>query len=294
MDGSSRYGKEIYKSFIIKMKFIKEEEKYEIEVDVIFNKKGKYKFSISFGKVNTLIYFIECQQDSDPELKFKEEELQQELFYKSLISNYIYYTNHDCAYFIAKNEEIFSFQKVFNSMINPIEMKLFLLESDSNVKKEIKDSITISPRKNVDKIDIRVIFNFKGKYELQILFTGSIKIIYYPICEKDANPKIELSNEEIKAVEFYNNIKNYGLEEISHLSPSFIAKNEEKFIFDTYEIKSAKLIGPDNEEKNLEYQKPKERVIEFNVKFWIKGKYHLIFEFKSFNNFVLEYFPIVE
>ena len=284
------------------------EDETKFEVEIFFNKKGKYKVffylhDLDPKNVINLYYYLYCEEDSRQINEFPREEYQRLNFYRMF--PFFKYLSQKSNTFIAKNREIFVLETT--KKIEFDSLPSLKLINDENYFESIVIKNSVNIKKFSDyKYEIEVALNKKGKYELDIVFhyfrdgfnnTGSLD--YYPIIEQDSNPEYIIPIEIIKLTNFNICMKNLDLPEnyLSHKNHIFKSDNKEKFIFKLKDIEllDIKLYNPNNEEINTYIWTKKGEsplvTYEIDVSFDSKGRYNIVFSLSSFN---LEYFPIVE
>ena len=285
------------KNYIINYK----ENKFEI--DIIFNKKGKYELEIIIYNKKIKYYPI-CLEDETEKYEFTQEERD-----KAFVENLKFilefeYTNIYKENPIVKNREIF----IFKPMLKIKGTNLKKIEELTNKNVEwIDNSIMINNDKIENKTEIIVILNSKGKYEMSITFENNYVFKYNMICEENSNNKFEFKPEEIYRYLFNETLENKNFAYISHTTNSFNVKNKETFIFQgthKYYKLYISLQSKDNNITSYEAQKyirvkPREDETKYEIEVFFnkKGKYDLSFIFKDLdtkNSIGLKYYLTCE
>ena len=245
----------------IRVKPREDETKYEIEI--FFNKKGKYDLSFTFEDLDNnntinLKYYLTCEQDSEQFNEFQIEEIQRLNFYN--LFPFFKYLSQKSNTFIAMNREIFVFEATKKIEFHSLPFLKLINDKNYLESKEIKNCVNI--RKLSDfKYEIEVALNKKGKYELNILFhycgdygDTSTSLKYFPIIEHDYNPEFIIPIEKIKLTLFNIYLKVLDLPDnyLSHKNHIFKSNNKEKFTFKltNMELSDINLYNPTNQEIN--------------------------------------------
>ena len=277
------------------------------EIEALFNSKMEYNVFMRFKNGFELNLFLKCEQDVIKDLHHSDEDINKDEFNETIENcDKLAYLSHKINCFKVKNKETFIFQA--KEKYYSISHNLSLIK-DKDEYESIYSSIITKERNDEAKFELDVIFNYKGKYNLNIflLFEDGerINLRYFPVCEQDANPELKFEPNELDRGLFYYNIHKSNFTFLSHKKNCFIAKNKELFIFE-----SEKDLDLDNEREpsillvkdDGKYDiaegayiivKPHQKLTktyEVEVILNYKGKYFINFTFKN----CIYYYPVLE
>ena len=267
----------------------------------------EYNVFMRFKNGFELNLFLKCEQDVIKDLHHSDEDINKDEFNETIENcDKLAYLSHKINCFKVKNKETFIFQA--KEKYYSISHNLSLIK-DKDEYESIYSSIITKERNDEAKFELDVIFNYKGKYNLNIflLFEDGerINLRYFPVCEQDANPELKFEPNELDRGLFYYNIHKSNFTFLSHKKNCFIAKNKELFIFE-----SEKDLDLDNEREPSillvkdegKYDiaegayiivKPHQKLTktyEVEVILNYKGKYFINFTFKN----CIYYYPVLE
>lgn len=204
-------------------------EKNEIDVFLVFNKKGEYKIKILIGEGNNKGHFtghhlIEykaiCQKDSDLHLSLLNEKIKgktnyfsKQILKKEEIEAFgcINLSNKNWYNMVQNNIFILTFYINKNDVIK-LGVNFYILnEKQENWQKLERDNFKIEYYE--DKIDLYLIFNNKGHYKLETFLNGNYYNRFWFGCQNDKENELKYplsfkGSEIINIIKpEYNNLK---------------------------------------------------------------------------------------